>query len=217
MIFAVSAIQFSYNALKSKRQQPKMFISFGQWKCTQISAQQSYVVFFSSNKNLLQLKTESVEFKIFRLLRFHSCFVCFYLSYQDVYFKWTMTFQLITLMEIIWIICSLNEWNCGFCPAETTFDFRWQHRQNDECFMSVNVFFFFKKRLLLVFHNDPDRNKADEAANHVQVLCWLHFDSFVIKYNEKPVLSSYSHLAAVTHVPFHSTRGWRPQRRQSRI
>lgn len=76
-------------------------------------------------------------------------------------------------------------------------------------------FFFFKKRHLLVFYNDPDRNKAD-AANHVQVLCWLHFDSFVIKYNEKPV-SSCSHIAAVTNVPLWYNSWMRLQHRQSRI
>lgn len=140
-----------------------MFISFGQWKCTQISALHSYV-FFSTDKNFFQLETESVKLKLSSRYDFILS-SCFYISYQDVISKWTMTFQLITLMEIFWIICTLNEQSCGFCPAKITFDFRWQHRQNDEC-----VNFFFKKRLLLVFYNDPDRNKAD-AANHVQVLC----------------------------------------------
>lgn len=181
MIFASLAIQFSFNTLKSKRQ-PKMFISFGQWKCIQISAQHSFVFFISLDENLFQLKTESVKFKLsaYYGLILSSC------SYYSHTRMSSLNGQWLSNWLLWWKLfeSSLNEWNRGFCPVKNAFDFRWQHRQNDKCVMSVNISFFLqKKRLLLVFCNDPNRNKAD-AANHVQVLRWLHFDSFVIKYNE---------------------------------
>lgn len=64
--------------------------------------------FFSTNKNFFQLETESVKLKLSSRYDFILS-SCFYVSYQDVISKWTMTFQLITLMEIFWIICTLNE------------------------------------------------------------------------------------------------------------
>lgn len=140
----------------------EMFICFGQWMRTKWFFS-FFLRSFNFNWNSWLCSFSCCEYNLF-----HFCYV----SNKDVIRKRTMTFQLITLMEII---CLLKELNCSF--------FFWKKKLFPQIEMN-------KITVELSFNNDPIQNEYDEDK--------IKMFKFVVKSNCL-LCSCFSRFLAVLH------------------